>query len=184
VVLVDMQIKSFPVIALAAVIFAANADEATNEVAASIHVDIDEVIANAAVAPVDGITSAGQPDAAALRVFADSGYAVVIDMRGPDEDRGLEDEQASVEELGMDYILFPINSADDINFETAGDLNELLESVDGPVLLHCGSGNRVGAMLALRHRLTGASAEESIEYGRDAGLTRLEGVVKKRLAIQ
>ena len=34
----------------------------------------------------DGITAAGQPDKAALEVFADSGYATVIDMRAEDED--------------------------------------------------------------------------------------------------
>lgn len=149
--------------------------------ASGTHVDVAAVVEAGAVAPVDGITSAGQPDAAALRVFADSGYKVVIDMRGPDEDRGFEDERASVEALGMDYVFFPISSTADINFESARKLNELLESTDGPALLHCASGNRVGAVLALRHSLTGASPEESIAYGKNAGLTRLEDVVRDRL---
>jgi hypothetical protein len=47
--------------------------------------------------------------------------------------------------------------------------------------MHCGSGNRVGAVLALRQSLNGASDEESIQYGKDAGLTRLEDVVRERL---
>ncbi|NOR36819.1 MAG: hypothetical protein GQ577_08735, partial [Woeseiaceae bacterium] len=58
--------------------FSANADEGERR----IHVDLDDVIAAGKVEPVDGITSSGQPDAAALEVFADSGYGVVIDMRG------------------------------------------------------------------------------------------------------
>ncbi|MDH3430644.1 MAG: sulfur transferase domain-containing protein [Gammaproteobacteria bacterium] len=169
------------VFTLVAVSCAACAGETPGDAAGQIHVDIDRLVAAGEVVPVDGITSAGQPDAAALRVFADSGYKVIVDMRGPDEDRGLEDERGAVESLGMDYIAFPISDAGDINFETARKLDELLQDVEGPVLLHCASGNRVGAVLALRHRLTGASPEESIEHGRNAGLTRLEGEVRDRL---
>jgi len=150
--------------------------------ASGVHVDVKEVVAAGTVAPVDGITSSGQPDAEALRVFAESGYVAVIDMRGPDENRGLESEQAAVEALGMEYIPFPITNQNQISFDKARQLDEVLQSVDGPVLLHCGSGNRVGAVLALRHSLDGATMEESIEYGTDAGLTKLESVVRKRLA--
>jgi hypothetical protein len=48
-------------------------------------------------------------------------------------------------------------------------------------LLHCGSGNRVGALLALRESQDGADDESALEYGRSAGLTKLEPVVIKRL---
>jgi len=149
---------------------------------ASIHVDVAAVVSTGEVAPVDGITSAGQPDEAALRIFADSGYVAVIDMRGPEEDRGLDDEQGLIEALGMDYVAFPIAGKEAISVETANKLDLLLETFDGPVLVHCGSGNRVGALLALRHSAKGASDEEAIAYGKDAGLTRLEDVVRERLS--
>ena len=103
-------------------------------------------------------------------------------MRGPNENRGLEDEQAVVEELGMKYIPFPVTNQGQISFDKARELDGVLQSIDGPVLLHCGSGNRVGAMLALRHNLGGADKEESVAHGKDAGLTKLESVVRKRLA--
>jgi protein tyrosine phosphatase (PTP) superfamily phosphohydrolase (DUF442 family) len=61
-------------------------------------------------------------------------------------------------------------------------LDDVLQEIDGPVLLHCGSGNRVGAVLALRHSLSGASEEEAIAFGNDAGLTKLEDVVRERLS--
>jgi uncharacterized protein (TIGR01244 family) len=157
--------------------FSANADEGERR----IHVDLDDVIAAGKVEPVDGITSSGQPDAAALEVFADSGYGVVIDMRGPDEDRGMDDYQEAVEASGMEYLAFPVVGADKVSFETAAKLDEVLQGIDGPVLMHCGSGNRVGAILALRQSLNGASDEESIQFGEDAGLTRLEDVVRERL---
>jgi uncharacterized protein (TIGR01244 family) len=63
-------------------------------------------------------------------------------------------------------------------------LNELVEAFDGPVLIHCGSGNRVAALLALSKSAEGADDEIAIEYGRQAGLTRLEGVVRERLEEQ
>ena len=148
----------------------------------SVHVDVREVAVTGNVAPVDGITSSGQPNAEAFQAFAEAGYAAVIDMRGADEDRGLDDEPAAVEALGMDYIPFPIEDGAEISYETAEKLDRILMEIDGPVLLHCGSGNRVGAILALRHSLNGASDEEALAHGRDAGMTGLESLVRERLS--
>ncbi len=145
------------------------------------YVEIASVNASGHVRAVDGITAAGQPDVAALKVFADSGYVAVVDMRGPDEDRGMADEKGVVEGLGLEYVPFPITSEDELTFDRARKLDELIQSYDGPVLVHCASSNRVGAMLALRHSLNGASDEEALEYGKAGGLTRLEPVVVKRL---
>ncbi len=146
-----------------------------------IHVNIDSVIAEGSVEPVDGITSSGQPDSAAFEIFAAAGYAAVIDMRGPDEDRGL-DEKMLVEQLGMDYVEFPITGLDAISIDNARELDEILAGYDQPVLLHCGSGNRVGALLALRHSLSGVDDEDAVRYGQSAGLTGLVPVVRERLA--
>lgn len=146
-----------------------------------IHVDLGKVVAAGEVQPVGGITSAGQPDAQALDVFAESGYAAVVDMRGPNEDRGMDDFAGAVESKGMKYVSFPVVGNDAISFETAAELDALLEEIDGPVLLHCGSGNRVGAVLALRESLRGASDEEALAYGKDAGMTRLKPVVREVL---
>ncbi len=146
----------------------------------TLHVDVGAVVKRGAVTPVDGMTSAGQPDQAALTVFRAQGYVAVIDLRGEKEDRGM-DEQAVVEKLGMDYVLLPIEDEDGINFENAAKLDTLLASYDGPVLVHCGSGNRVGAVLALRQSMNGADDAEAIEYGKEGGLTRLEDVVRERL---
>ncbi len=143
-------------------------------------VDVGAVAKQNTVTPVDGITSAGQPDQAALAVFSDNGYAAIIDLRGEREDRGM-DEKAVVESLGMDYVLLPIASEDDISFENAKKLDELLTAYDGPVLIHCGSGNRVGALLALRQSMNGADDAAAIEYGKQGGLTGLEPVVRARL---
>jgi len=151
------------------------ADE--QQAAVAMKVDLETVVGAGEVEPVDGISVAGQPDKAAFEVFASAGYTTVIDMRTAGEDRGL-DEAAVVTDLGMTYVHMPIAGLDAISFENARELDKLLNDIDGPALLHCGSANRVGALLALRESLGGASDEDALEYGRAGGMTRLEKHVK------
>ena len=141
--------------------------------------DLGEVVASGIVRPVEGLTASGQPDEAALKVFADSGYAAVIDLRTSGESRGL-DEPAVVEGLGMDYVSLPIGR-DGITFDNARSLDDLIRDYDQPVLVHCGSSNRVGALLALRAKLAGADDESAIDAGRRGGLTSLEDKVREVL---
>ena len=142
-------------------------------------VDLAAVVSTGVVVPVDGMTSAGQPDEAALGVFASQGYTTVIDLRTEGEDRGI-DEAEVVERLGMKYVALPIGR-DDINFDSAQMLDLLIEEADGPVLVHCGSANRVGALLALSKSMDGADDEAALEYGRNGGMTGLEARVKEVL---
>lgn len=144
-------------------------------------VDVTDVPTTGAADGAAGIASAGQPDAAALEAFAAAGYVAVIDLRGVGEDRGL-DEPAVAERFGLEYISLPIPSAVAVTFENADKLDRLLARIDGPVLVHCASGNRVGALLALRESRSGADDEQAVAYGRQAGLTRLESVIRQRLA--
>ena len=147
----------------------------------SLKVDLGRVVELGIVEPVDGITSSGQPDRASLQVFADAGYTAVIDLRGVEEHRGF-DEPAAVQDLGMEYVAFPIEGREAISFDNAGQLDDLIRAQNGPVLVHCGSGNRVGALLALRASLLGADEASSLETGRAGGLTWLEDTVRERLS--
>jgi uncharacterized protein (TIGR01244 family) len=177
----EIVTRAISVLAIVVLAFGALADEQDLSPVTSLAVDLERVVELGTVSPVGGITSAGQPDKEALRVFADSGYATVIDMRAADEDRGF-DEAAYVERLGLRYIALPIDSEDAVSFANARKLDELLRDSPGPVLVHCASGNRVGALLALRDSLNGAGDEEALQLGRDGGLTRLEPLVRERLA--
>ena len=145
----------------------------------SLKADLDAVVSTGDVTPVDGITAAGQPNEAALKVFAKRGYTTVIDIRTAGEDRGM-DEPAVVEATGMDYVLMPVGR-DGITFDNARKLDELIKGADGPVLVHCGSSNRVGALLALRESLAGAEDDVALAYGKEGGLSSLEGKVKEVL---
>jgi len=137
-----------------------------------------------AIAPASGDVSSGQPSREQLAEIAEQGYVAIIDLRGADEDRGY-DEAAAAEALGLQYSPLPIEGGAAINIENARKLGTLLDNIDGPVLLHCSSGNRVGALVALLEADRGASVEEALAAGKAAGLTRpgLEKVVKKRLGV-
>jgi uncharacterized protein (TIGR01244 family) len=172
--------KLLPVILAAFLAVSACAGEPKATALSPLKVNLDEIVARGVVHPVNGLTAAGQPDEASLKVFADSGYAAVIDLRTAGEERGL-DEPAVVEELGMDYVSLPIGR-DGISFENARSLDELIKSYEGPVLVHCGSSNRVGALLALRASLDGADDAAALDVGLEGGLTGLESKVREVLA--
>lgn len=145
-----------------------------------VHISRDEILSDPAMLPDEGYLSTGQPDEAVLRSIAEAGFVAVIDLRTADEDRGI-DEKAEAEALGLSYISLPVAGSDGINYENAEELDRLLTEFDGPVLLHCGSGNRVGALFALREKLHGASDEDALAVGQAAGLTRSEKTVEERL---
>ena len=130
--------------------------------------------------PIAGITSAGQPSAEALAALAEQGYTTVIDLRSADEDRGF-DEAATVEGLGMKYISLPVAGGSGVSYENAEALDRILAEVDGKVLLHCASSNRVGALLSLRAVLNGEDKEEALTLGTSAGLTGLRPLVEQLL---
>ncbi|SVB34819.1 uncharacterized protein METZ01_LOCUS187673 [marine metagenome] len=129
---------------------------------------------------LDGITSLGQPSAAGLADLARAGNVAVIDLRGPDEERGLE-ERAAVEELGMEYVSLPITGTTNISYENAARLRQIIGEFNQPVAIHCASGNRVGALLALGAKLNGAEDGVALSIGRDNGLTSLESTVLQKL---
>lgn len=131
--------------------------------------------------PRADLFTAGQPTAAQLTELAQRGVRHVIDLRGPDEARAF-DEVALSRKLGMSYLSLPIRGADDLNGANAHALKQALEAADGPVLLHCASSNRVGALLALmaaqEEHLSDAAA---LQLGAQAGMKSLEPVVRDKL---
>jgi len=142
-----------------------------------------QILGQPSALPTSGLVSTGQPDAAVLKAAADAGYVAVIDFRMPEEDRGI-DEKKVTEGLGMTYVAFPIGAPDTVTFDNADALDKILADFDGPVLMHCASGNRVGALLALRAKSNGASSEQALEIGKQGGLTRYEKVVRERLELE
>ncbi|HEX5043125.1 MAG TPA: protein tyrosine phosphatase family protein [Candidatus Polarisedimenticolaceae bacterium] len=139
-------------------------------------------IPNAAV-PLQGLLSGGQPTPEHLAEAARAGYRTVINLRDPSEP-GFAWEAEKVKALGMDYVSLPVAGAASLTRETVERFDAVLDAAlaEGPVLVHCSSGNRNGALLALRGAwLGGLDAEAAIALGKAAGLTRLEPAVRALL---
>ena len=140
--------------------------------------------ADAVTQAADNRYVGGQPSADDLQRLAESGVRYVINLRPAAEQTGY-DESAAVQAEGMEYHNLPVAGAADISFANAQALDALLAEIgDEPVLLHCASGNRVGALMALRAAMQGQDDEAAIAEGRRWGMTRLEPLVRQRLQEQ
>lgn len=129
--------------------------------------------------PRPDLYTAGQPEPAAWQVAAGNGITTVINLR-PVAEMGDRDEAAEVAAAGLEYHQLPVAGAEDINMANAIELRRLIDQAPGPILLHCASGNRVGALLALGESQRGAlPAEQALAFGRSAGLGSLESRVRE-----
>ena len=136
-------------------------------------------------APEADVLSTGQPTADRLRVMANAGVQHVISLRPEAEDTGF-DEQAMVESLGMSFTRIPVSVGDGgINGENAQSLQTLLAEFDGEgVVVHCATGNRVGALISVSEFAEGNDVDASISEGARWGMTseRLQGMVRQNLS--
>jgi len=130
--------------------------------------------------PRPQLYTAGQPSAAQLQQAAAAGVTTLIDLRQPDEARGF-DETAAAERLGLRYVRIPVAGAAGLTDANAQALRTALAQSQGPVLLHCASGNRAGALLALLQARDGASVDQALQFGREAGMTSLEAPTRALL---
>ena len=130
--------------------------------------------------PYEGVWSAGQPSLAQFQAAAAAGCAAIINLR-PDSEMeacGI-DERAMVESLGMKYVVIPVAGPGSLQPDTARALDAALSEAGTPVLVHCGSGNRVGALFALRAAwLQGVAPAQAVALGRAAGMTALEPAIR------
>ena len=114
----------------------------------------------------------GQPEASAFkRLVEEAGIETVINFRRPQELENLDfDEPALAKTLGVHYVNIPI-MPNTFSSEDTDRLAAALARTKGPILMHCGSSNRVGGVWAaylVRHR--GVEVEEALQLGRSAGL--------------
>lgn len=130
--------------------------------------------------PAKDLYTGGQPTAEQLQHAATAGITTVIDLRQPTEDRGF-DETATAASLGLHYVRIPVAGASGLTPAKVQALQAALAQANGPVLLHCASGNRVGALLALMKAQQGASTEQALQFGREAGMTSLEAQTRTLL---
>jgi uncharacterized protein (TIGR01244 family) len=118
----------------------------------------------------DDIYLAGQPSPEDFPLLKQLGVRTVIDLRRPQEQRGF-DEVALAKALSLQYELLPFAGEAELNDEIFARGRQLLSSAPRPLLMHCGSSNRVGALwLAWRAVDGGLSIEEAQAEAKAVGL--------------
>lgn len=120
----------------------------------------------------DRVYLAGQPVAEDFKLLADRGVKVVLNLRTDQEmkDLGL-DEKAAVEAAGMKYVHVPLGKEEPTEEQLQSIMKLLGEAGETPVLMHCGSANRVGyAWSMFRATKQGVPADEALAEGKKVGL--------------
>lgn len=136
--------------------------------------------------PEPNLVFGGQPTEEQLEAMAEDGLAFVLDLRTEGEDRGF-DEPVALRRLDVPYLNLPVDGdrlTQPDTFERFIEAMQRAEEADGPVLVHCASGNRVGAMYyAYLVAARGVDQEEARVRARANGLGNraLEGAVDRYL---
>ncbi|MBP1687641.1 MAG: blh 4 [Deltaproteobacteria bacterium] len=124
----------------------------------------------------NGVATANVITPAAVPKLAAAGFKTIIDLRAPSE-RGVPEETAAAEHAGIRYLNLPVALAT-LN---AAQVRQVAAALDDPAnrpaLLHCASGNRVGAVIALyREQIHGVSHEAALAEARASGLQAPEAI--------
>ena len=131
----------------------------------------------AACHPIEGVIACGLPSEKEIREAHAGGLRTVINLCPARELKF--DEDALVTSLGMRYEHIPVAGAQDLTRENALRLAQVLsDPASRPAVVHCASGNRVGALFALKAFFAdGCDPDAAISAGRAAGLKALEPAV-------
>lgn len=135
------------------------------------------------VVPEEGVLFGGQPTEAQISALAEAGYRTIIDLRGESEPRGF-DEAAAIDAAGLEYIAIPMTQDTLGTSKPFADFVEIFDQVEHPVVVHCASGNRVGAAYyAWLVAKGGLTRDEALAKARDNGLrsAQLEAAVNQYL---
>ncbi len=128
---------------------------------------------------------AGQPTAEGLSLLRDAGVKKVINIRTLGEVEKLDyNEPKAVADAGMSYVSIPI-SPKTFSAANVERFAAALEQYEEPVLVHCGSSNRVGGLWAAYLVLKrGVEVEKAMEMGRAAGMSSdgVEASVRRVIA--
>lgn len=134
---------------------------------------------------LDKVFLAGQPTAEDFKLAkSQDGLKFVINLRTSEE---LEyDEAAALKGLGIEYLHLPVQSSAALKDEVFDKARKALaDKKNHPVMMHCASANRVGAVwLAYRVLDDKVPYEKALEEAKKVGLRSpdLEGKAKDYIA--
>ena len=146
--------------------------------------DVERLGIERGLVPAPGLVTGGQLTREQMVELTALGYDTFVCLRPATEpEAGWEEDFAPG--VGATFVRIPMAGPEDVSVANAQALADVLQDADERgVVVYCASGNRVGALFAMRaHFLQGVGAAEALELGRAAGLTRLEPVVQEKLGL-
>lgn len=109
------------------------------------------------------------------------GFATILDLRGPEE--GTEVERRAAEAAGLRYLNIPVTEELPSEAQVVAFARIVEDAAShAPLLVHCASANRVGAMWSLYRVRGGATLAQAVAEGRTIGMQKArEDAVLRRL---
>ncbi|MCP1167658.1 beta-lactamase hydrolase domain-containing protein [Limimaricola litoreus] len=126
------------------------------------------------------------PEAEQIRQAGQEGFRSIINMQTDDEDKKLkmkpDEEGRLAEEAGLTYLHHPVDGQS-LSNEVVDAFRRKATELPAPVLVHCASGKRSGALVMMHIASeNGMSGEEVIEKAEEMGFEcdtpELESFVK------
>lgn len=134
--------------------------------------------------PLPRTLTGRQPTPEQFEALEAAGIERFISLRPTSEEgAGWEEERADTG--GADFARISIAGAEDLTRENVASFAALLErDGEAPTMVYCASGNRAGALFALKAAwVDGMDPEAALELGREAGLTGLDEAVQELLGV-
>ncbi|MDH4273755.1 MAG: protein tyrosine phosphatase family protein [Gammaproteobacteria bacterium] len=98
----------------------------------------------------DMLATSGQPTEAQLKIIANAGFQVVINLALHNDQRySLRDEAGSVNGLGMEYIHIPVAWEHPLGSDLQQFFAAMKRSAGKKIFLHCAANMRASAFLGL-----------------------------------
>lgn len=127
-----------------------------------------------------GVFLASQPKPADFERALQGGVKTVINLRQESEIKDF-DERAVVTGLGIAYVNLPFEGPAQLTDQVFDRVCELLNAAARPILLHCSSANRVGAVwIPWRVLNGGISLEDAVAEAKTIGLKSADYETKAR----
>ena len=146
-------------------------------------VDLNALAIPYASTPLEGVLAAGQLSPAQMDALHAAGYRSFISLRVAEE-KGAGWEEAHAADKDIRFVRLPVAGAAGIDEAHARQLGELMDAEATPMVVYCGSSNRVGALFGLKaFHVDGMSAEEAFALGKASGVTGLEPLFKQQLGL-
>ena len=132
--------------------------------------------------PAPFIGTGGQLADGAMEELKGMGFKTVVSLLNPGE--GLEAERQAAHDAGLNFHSISVSSKAPTQEQVQAFAEIVSATGNYPILVHCASSNRVGAMWALYRHQLGVPAEIALEEGKAAGLkTSHESAVRERLGM-